>query len=90
VERWFDARSLDGIEDHHAHHECGELGIAGLAEFFGVGIEQECFDVSLGGFRCLANQLPGWVLLPGRTHAGGLGPLAGKCERDGDGAHCRL
>ena len=32
-----DAQPLDGVQDHHAGHEGGQLGVAGLAELVSIG-----------------------------------------------------
>ena len=32
-----DAQALDGVQDHHAGHEGGQLGVVGLAELVSIG-----------------------------------------------------
>ncbi|CAB4881809.1 unannotated protein [freshwater metagenome] len=83
AETWLEPEALHGIEHHQARHERHQLGVAGVLQFIGIGIEHEPCDVTPGDGRSLVNQFPALVIHPGATHAGPLGPLA----RKGEGKH---
>ena len=48
AEARLDAQTFDRVEHHQARHERGELGVAGVAQFVGIGVEQQIGDVALG------------------------------------------
>ena len=80
-----DPEPFDGVEDHQARDEGGELGVPGVAEFVGVGVEEESADVPAGDLAGLADEVPAVVVDPGATHSGTLRPLSGEGEREHDG-----
>ena len=41
AEAGLDAEALDGVEHHQAGDERGQLGVAGVAQLLGVGVEQQ-------------------------------------------------
>ena len=79
----FEAQSLGGVEHDQAGHEGGELGVAGVLQLVGVGVEEEAGDVAFGDLGCLVDELPALVFGPGAAHARPLRTLAG----EGEGKH---
>ena len=81
-----DADALDGVEHHQARHERGQLGVAGVLQLVGVGVEQQLADVASGDLARLVDQLPALVIDPRSTHAGTLRSLTGEreCEHWGE------
>ena len=41
-------KTLDGVEHHQAGHERGELSVASVSQFLGVGVEQQPCHIALG------------------------------------------
>ena len=78
-----DAEALDRVEHHQARHVRGQLGVAGVLEFAGVGVAEQGTDVAAGDVAGLVDQFPALVVAPGQPHAGALGPLA----REGESEH---
>ena len=68
----FDAQALGCVEHDQARHERGELGIARVLQFVGVGIAQQAGDIALGDLARLADEFPTLVIEPGPTHPGPL------------------
>jgi hypothetical protein len=64
-----DTEAFDGVEDDEAGDEGGELRVAGVAEFVGVGVEQEAGDVAFGHLRGLIDEFPALVVGPRSAHA---------------------
>jgi len=85
-----DAEALDGVEHHQARHERGELGVSGVAELLGLGVEQETGDVATGDLAGLVNEVPTVVVNPRTPHSGTLRPLPGEGEREHDGEARRV
>ncbi len=81
-ERRCHPEALDRVEGDEAGHERGELGVAGVLELVGAGVEQEVGDVSSGHLARLRHELPRGVVDPCRPEARALGALAGEGERD--------
>ena len=69
AEARLDTQPLDRVEDDQARHERRQLGVAGVLQLVGVGIEQQPTDVAIGDLRCLVDQLPALVVDPGSSHA---------------------
>ena len=86
AEAGVDADALDGVEHHQARHERGQLGVAGVLQFVGVGVEQQLADVSSGDLARLVDQLPALVIDPRSTHSWTLRSLTGEreCEHWGE------
>ena len=82
AEARLDAEALDGVEHHQAGDERGELGVAGVPQLVGVGVEQQRGDVALGDLAGLLDELPALVVDPRAAHAGPLRALAR--EREGE------
>ncbi|MEY3342204.1 MAG: hypothetical protein RLZZ269_2115 [Actinomycetota bacterium] len=82
AETRLEPESLDGVENHQARHERRELGVAGVAQFLGISVEQEVAHVATRDVGCLGHQFPTFVFDPGATHAGSLRTLAGEGERE--------
>ena len=82
AEARLDAEALDGVEHHQARHERRQLGVAGVAQLVGVGVEEQLGDVALGDLAGLLDELPALVVDPRPTHPGSLRALAG--EREGE------
>ena len=80
AEAGVDADALDGVEHHQARHERGELRVAGVLQFVGVGVEQQLADVTPGDLARLVDQLPALVIDPRPTHAWTLRSLTGERE----------
>ena len=68
VGRGFTTDSTDRVEHHHAQHEGGELGIAGLFELVGIGVQQQGLDVATRGVGCFGDKFPRRVIVPGCAH----------------------
>jgi hypothetical protein len=77
-----DAETLDGVQDHHAGQEGRQLGVAGLAQFVGVSLEQQVGEVPSGLLGGLLHEFPGRMFPPGGAHAGLLAALARVGEDD--------
>ena len=82
AEARLDAEPLDGVEDHQAGDERRQLGVAGVAQLVGVGVEQQRGDVPPGDVAGFLDELPALVVDPGSTHAGPLRSLARERERE--------
>ena len=82
AEARLDAEALDGVEDHQAGDERGQLGVAGVPQLVGVGVEEQGGDVAPGDLAGLLDQLPALVVDPRPTHAGSLRALARERERE--------
>ena len=82
AEARLDAEALDRVEHHQAGDERAELGVAGVLQLVGVGVEQQAGDVAVGVRRRLLDELPALVVGPRPAHAGALGALAGERERE--------
>ena len=82
AEARLDAEALDGVEHHQAGDERRQLGVAGVAQLVGVGVEEQRGDVAVGDLAGLLDELPALVIDPGPAHAGPLRALAG--EREGE------
>ena len=80
-----DAKAFGGVEDHQAGDERGQLGVAGVAQLVGVGVEQQLADVAIGDLTGFADQFPALVFEPRPTHPRTLRALPGKRE----GKHLR-
>lgn len=80
AETGLDAEPLHRVEHHQARHERGELGVARVAEFVGIGVAEQRTDVTTGDVAGLTDEFPALVVSPGEPHAGPLRPLAGKGE----------
>ena len=78
-----DAEALDRVEHHQAGHERGELGVAGVLQLVGVGVEEQAAEVPVRDRGCLPDELPAGVIGPRSSHAGALRPLAW----EGEGEH---
>ena len=85
AEARLDTETLDRIEHHQAGDERGELGVAGVAQFVGIGVAQQLGDVAPRDVAGLVDELPALVIAPRQAHAGSLRPLAG----EGEGEHSR-
>ena len=72
AEARLDAEALDGVEHDQARHEGGELGVAGVLQLVGVGVEEQAGDIAVGDRRCLVDEFPTLVIGPGATHARSL------------------
>ena len=81
-----DAESLDGVEHHQAGDERGELGVAGVSEFVGVGVEQQGADIASGDLAGFVDEFPTVVIDPRAPHTRSLRPLSGEreCEHRGE------
>ncbi len=77
-----DAEPFDGVQHDQAEHERRHLGVAGLAEFLGFGMQEQCGDIPLGGLGRLGDELPRRVVDPRFAHARLLRPLTGVGEHD--------
>ena len=80
AEHRVEAEALDRVEHHQARHERGELGVAGVLQLVGVGVEQQSRDVTFGDLARFLDELPGLLLDPRPPHAGALRALAGERE----------
>ena len=80
AEARLDTETLHCVEHDQAADEGGELGVARVLQFVGVGVEQQARDVAVGDGRGLVDQLPALVVGPWPAHAGALGALARKRE----------
>ena len=82
AEARLDAQALDGVEHHQARHERRQLGVAGVAQLVGVGVDEQLGDVTIGDLAGLLDELPALVIDPRPPHPGPLRPLAGEGERE--------
>ena len=73
AEARLDAEPLDGVEDHQARDERGELGVAGVLQLVGVGVEQQAGDVALGEVEASSTSSQLSWSTQGR-------PMPGRCE----------
>ena len=78
----FDAQTFGGVEDHQARHERRQLGVAGVAQLVGIGVEEQLADVAVGDLARLTDELPTLVVEPRPPHPRTLRPLPG--EREGE------
>ena len=80
AEARLDAEAFDGVEHHQARDERRQLGVAGVLQLVGVGVEQQLADVAPGDLARLVDELPALVVDPRSTHAGTLRSLTGERE----------
>ena len=69
AEAGFDTETLDRIEHHQAGDKRGELRVACVAQFFGIGIEQQTGYIAPCVRGCLFDKLPAFVISPRASHA---------------------
>jgi len=70
--RGLDTEALDGVQDDQAEGQRGELGVAGLGQLVGTGVEEQVLQVPARHLGGVGDHVPRRVVLPRLTHSGAL------------------
>ncbi len=83
AEARFEPETFCCVEHHQAGDEGGQLGVTGVLQLVGIGVEEQPADVAFGDVGCLVDELPAFVVDPGPAHTRSLRTLA----REREGKH---